>query len=327
MSNKHINMAYHMPLDAMEKLVLIVLCDHANDNGFCFVGYQLLMFETSIKSKSTISKCLHVLSGAGLIEIRAHAEIGEGRKVNTYQITFDESWFEKIIYDPEKSPRIVLINSTRLELIEKINNLRDIKRRAISTHLEPRKVHTSNPKSTFRVHEPPIEPPLLTPSIKTNKREIALPQKTNDESNTDPITDIFNFWQTTMGHPRGLLDTKRKSVIAKALKSYTTEQIKAAITGCAKSAWHMGKNDKGKVYDSLDLILRNADKIEGFIQNSTIALQPGATSHATKRQQSASINQQIYRAAAQLYDTEPESIGGDGCIVPADDRYLSQPLG
>lgn len=108
-------MAYHMPLDAMEKLVLIVLCDHANDSGFCFVGYQALMFETSIKSKSTISKCLHVLSGAGLIEIRAHSEIGTGRKVNTYQIIFDESWFEKVICNPAKSPRFVLIDSTRLE--------------------------------------------------------------------------------------------------------------------------------------------------------------------------------------------------------------------
>ncbi|MBD9359473.1 helix-turn-helix domain-containing protein [Methylomonas fluvii] len=323
MSNKHINMAYHMPLDAMEKLVLIVLCDHANDNGFCFVGYQALMFETSIKSKSTISKCLHVLSGAGLIEIRAHAEIGEGRKVNTYQITFDESWFEKIIYDPAKSPRFVLFNSTRLELIEKINNLRDIKRRAISTHLEPRKVHTSNPKSPHRVHEPPIEPPLLTPN---NINITSPPQKNEDEIQVDPVSDVFNYWQKTMNHPGAVLDDKRKLVITKALKNYTPERLKAAINGCAKSAWHMGQNKDGKVYDSLGLIFRNADKTEGFIQDSTITPKTGANSYANKYQQSTNISSEIIGAVAQRYNPEQRGDGTNGLFVREDDGNLPEAL-
>ena len=46
----------------------------------------------------------------------------------------------------------------------------------------------------------------------------------------------------------------------------TLEGVMEAVRGCSLSPFHMGANKQRKRYDSLDLILRNADKIEGFLQ-------------------------------------------------------------
>ena len=80
------------------------------------------------------------------------------------------------------------------------------------------------------------------------------------------IQEIFSFWQTTLNHPGAKLDAKRKRVIENALKlGYSIDACKQAIRGCAHSAFHMGKNQEGKVYDHLSLILRDSERIEQFI--------------------------------------------------------------
>ncbi len=67
-------------------------------------------------------------------------------------------------------------------------------------------------------------------------------------------------------HPTAKLDGKRARAIGAALKlGYTVEQLKIAIAGCGTSAWHMGKNDRNRRFDSLELILRDAEKIDMFI--------------------------------------------------------------
>lgn len=81
------------------------------------------------------------------------------------------------------------------------------------------------------------------------------------------VEAVFEFWKQAMKTPRALLDDKRKRLIRTALKTgYTVDQLTEAITGCANSEWHMGKNDRGTKYNGLDLILRNAEKIDSFIE-------------------------------------------------------------
>lgn len=321
MSNCHITMAFAMPTNANETLVLVALANRADDQGLCYPSYATLMAETKL-AKATLAKSLYVLEGAGLVAKKSHGSIGTGKKVNTYQMLFDQSWF----VNSSISSGCELIESSRIELIEKINSLRENKRQAISSALELRKVQRLNPISSTPEHEPPYNPHSEPTLIKINKSEIQSPQKTEVETQPDPVTDVFKFWQVTMNHPSAVFDNKRKSVITKALKIYNVEQLKAAITGCAKSAWHMGQNDKGKVYDSLELIFRNSDKTEGFIQNSTTTPPSMGTSNATKRQQSASITQQIFSTTARLYDHDPAVSGGDGCFVSENDRHLLQSL-
>lgn len=90
MSIKYLNQAFKCEeVSAMEKLVLIALCDCLNDDGFGYPGYKTLLKKTSL-SKSTLAKHLGTLKKAGFFETKSHAKIGKGRKVNTYH--FVEFW-------------------------------------------------------------------------------------------------------------------------------------------------------------------------------------------------------------------------------------------
>lgn len=81
----------------------------------------------------------------------------------------------------------------------------------------------------------------------------------------DPIPEIFSYWQKIMSSPKSALDTKRKTLIRKALESYSPADICKAIRGCAKSSFNMGQNDRKTKYNGLNLILRDAEHIDHFI--------------------------------------------------------------
>lgn len=57
----------------------------------------------------------------------------------------------------------------------------------------------------------------------------------------------------------------RKQLIDRRLANYPVEDLVLAVTGWVHSSFHTGDNDQGKVYNSIDLILRNDEKIELFI--------------------------------------------------------------
>lgn len=106
----------------------------------------------------------------------------------------------------------------------------------------------------------------LDKSDKTDTSTSQLFDPTDDAKPHDTIADVFAYWQQRMNSPRSALDDKRKRLIAKALgMGYGPGDLKRAIYGCSLSAFHMGENDKGTAYNGLDLILRNAEKIDGFI--------------------------------------------------------------
>lgn len=81
----------------------------------------------------------------------------------------------------------------------------------------------------------------------------------------DDVQEVFAHWQQVMNKPKAKLDETRRRKIKAALKSFSVEDCKHAIEGCAQSAFHMGKNDNGKRYDGIGLIFRNPEKIEQFI--------------------------------------------------------------
>lgn len=82
----------------------------------------------------------------------------------------------------------------------------------------------------------------------------------------DSVQEIFSCWQKTMSQPKTKLDPARITKIKNALKlGYSVRQLKQAIEGCGRDDWHMGKNAQNKKYNSIGLIFRNADKIDGFL--------------------------------------------------------------
>jgi uncharacterized protein YdaU (DUF1376 family) len=77
---------------------------------------------------------------------------------------------------------------------------------------------------------------------------------------------VFDHWKTVHGKPRSKLDDKRRKLIRSALKNYSAEDLRRAIDGYKRSPWHQGKNQDGKVYDSLSLILRDAEHIDAGLK-------------------------------------------------------------
>lgn len=89
--------------------------------------------------------------------------------------------------------------------------------------------------------EPPVPPPVANPNHV-----------------------VFCLWRETTGHLKARLDGKRNRTIGRALREYPFDDVCDAIRGWTQSSWHRGQNPDGRVYDSLELILRDAEHLERF---------------------------------------------------------------
>ena len=86
------------------------------------------------------------------------------------------------------------------------------------------------------------------------------------EKEKGQYVNVFSAWQSILNHKRSKLDVKRKRKIKAALElGYSVDELIEAIKGCSMSSFHMGENKDGVKYDSIDLIFRDADKIDNFI--------------------------------------------------------------
>jgi hypothetical protein len=106
-------------------------------------------------------------------------------------------------------------------------------------------------------------------------------QTSNDQviEISEEVNEIFNHWKMVMSHARAKLDKKRQGKIIAALElGYSVEELLQAINGCATSSWYMGMNDRNHRYDAIDLIFRDADHIDQFIN---YAINPPTTEYPT----------------------------------------------
>ena len=93
-------------------------------------------------------------------------------------------------------------------------------------------------------------------------------EKNSDTSTSSPsqppVEQVFEYWQTEWGHPKAVLDRKRRRLIEARLKDFTVEQLRDAIAGYKHSPWHTGTDPKGKgvVYDGLQTLLQDSAHVE-----------------------------------------------------------------
>lgn len=88
-----------------------------------------------------------------------------------------------------------------------------------------------------------------------------------EEPKSDVARRVFDFWKSATKHPRSYLDAKRmKLICARLSDGYEEGDLKMAAFGCAHSRFHQGENDRHQVYDSVELIYRNADMVDKFIR-------------------------------------------------------------
>lgn len=80
------------------------------------------------------------------------------------------------------------------------------------------------------------------------------------------VVEVFEVWREVHSKSRAVLSPERRRAICKAIASHGRATTLDAIHGCSLSDWHMGRNPSGKRYNDINLILRNAEKIEGFAE-------------------------------------------------------------
>ena len=151
---------------------------------------------------------------------------------------------------------------------------------AISRHA------TKSTKSTSGKNGKPSSP-VVTKSTDNdsdndsdNKRTIKpLSAKAN------PAFELFSYWCEVMGKSisTSKLTPKREKKIKDRLKQgYTFDQIKTAIFNCSNDPFSMGQNDRGKPFNDLELICRDGEKLESFLE---------ATQSPTSNNQPQSLGQ------------------------------------
>ena len=82
----------------------------------------------------------------------------------------------------------------------------------------------------------------------------------------DEVRVVFDAWVAATGkHPnRTRLDEKRRRIIANALKAHPVEDVLDAVVGWRHDPFYCGENDRGRAFNDLGLLLRDAEHVERF---------------------------------------------------------------
>ena len=120
------------------------------------------------------------------------------------------------------------------------------------------------PKEDGGAYDDPVKPKKERPR-QTTKQRAEKAKGISDEA----VKIVWEYWVDVMGASKlAVLDHGRKVKIAASIHDYGIQASCKAIDGCASSPFHMGDNPQQKKYNGIDLIFRDAEKIEGFIQRS-----------------------------------------------------------
>lgn len=125
------------------------------------------------------------------------------------------------------------------------------------------------------VENPHVEKPHVENHHQLNKDNTKnLDNKENKNKTSEKAsTEVDGVWQAYLDSLEEFKPNKRKPVLSKQridlikrrLANYSVEDLKLAVTGWLYSDFHRGENDNGKVWNSIELFLRNDEKIEQFI--------------------------------------------------------------
>ena len=107
--------------------------------------------------------------------------------------------------------------------------------------------------------EPKPNPPL------TNKSRVD--KSRVDKSRKHEIDKVVDAYRLV--HPRSRPGKKERRLIADRLgDGFSTDDLIAAIKGNSASPFHCGENENRKRYQTLELIVRDASKVQSFLELS-----------------------------------------------------------
>lgn len=111
---------------------------------------------------------------------------------------------------------------------------------------------------------------LIDSDVEIKQEEIFLKEKkgkrkAKSSNLSADAQSVFDHWRATMGHPDAKPTAKRvQAVNARLAEGYSVADLCAAVDGCKASPFYQGQNDRHEVYDDLELICRNGEKVEKF---------------------------------------------------------------
>lgn len=130
---------------------------------------------------------------------------------------------------------------------------------------------------------------------KKNQKEQEPVQNKNQEQGSDRDRVWNAYLESCVDFSKGkgrtpVYSAARKQLIDRRLANYSVDDLILAVTGWRNSSFHTGDNDQGKVYNSIDLFLRNDEKIEMFIgyHEAKKPTKPGNVNDAHGRERRAS---------------------------------------
>lgn len=115
--------------------------------------------------------------------------------------------------------------------------------------------------------EPDVSPASNPPNGANGQTPNGKPKRQHTTV-ADPtaLREVFDYWKTVMGHPRVSITRDTSARIAARLsEGRSVAELKAAIRGARRSAWHRGDNPTGTKYDKLKTVLRDAEQVGAMI--------------------------------------------------------------
>jgi hypothetical protein len=115
---------------------------------------------------------------------------------------------------------------------------------------------------------------LRCPDVRLGKKEM-FEKKVSDSmklatirstKSSEPL-ELFEYWiamHKANSRRKPMFDAKREKLLAVAIYDYGLDYCKQAVEGCLNSHFHMGRNNRGRVYNSIELIFRDSEHIERF---------------------------------------------------------------
>lgn len=178
---------------------------------------------------------------------------------------------EKAELKLSKSDAVADLSQTATE--EMIEDLGYVTEPSLDCHGDVTPYSSSSSSSSLNTHEiheainiNQGEGVFLATQAEGPPRKPNAPTKQTKGDNLKPqVQEIFAYWQVKLNHAKAKLTPARHRCIEGRLKEgYTMEDLRQAVDGCAASPWHMGGNPDGQIFDDIELICRNGQKVEMF---------------------------------------------------------------
>jgi hypothetical protein len=112
----------------------------------------------------------------------------------------------------------------------------------------------------------PLKPPAGAGSGSgsgTGTGDKGAPRSPHPPSVRTQAREVLRFWKASLDHPKAIESEDRlRKIEARLNEGHTPIDLMWACCGCGMSDFHMGQNDRRRIYDSVELIFRSASKVE-----------------------------------------------------------------